>query len=81
MGWIGGLLSVILSIMTLVSITMWWIWWEAVANDRLDTLWKDRDVKATETQDIKDCIAELKTDVAVVKNDTARIKEYLKSEK
>lgn len=79
--WIGSILAVIVSAVTLVSTAMGRIWWQAIADDKLNTLWTERTTKLSEIQEIKECISDMKTDIAVVKNDTAWIKEFLKTGK
>lgn len=76
---IGSVVAVIISVITLLSLVFWWVGNEALANDRIDTLWSERTTKDVQYAELKDCIADIKTDMAVVKNDTVWIKEHLKS--
>ena len=74
---IGSIVAVLLSVITLISTAMWWIGWQAIADYRIETLRTDRDKEEKESEEIKDCIADMKTDIAVVKTDVTWIKEYL----
>lgn len=75
--WYAGSVMVIIALITAI---MSYVWGKAIAQERVDTLREERTTKVGEMQSIKDCIAEIKTDMAVVKNDTTWIKEHLKSQ-
>jgi hypothetical protein len=70
----------VVSISLLFSIASYF-GWKAIADDRIDTMWWERGTKTEEIVAIKDCIADMKTDMAIIKTDTQRIKEYLKNDK
>lgn len=77
--WIWSALAVVISVITLVSSFMWWIWNEALADNKVDTLWEERTQNQKDYDNLKDNLSKLQTDIAVIKNDTVWIKEYLKS--
>ena len=76
-----GILWIFIALGTVASVGFWWIGNKAVADYRVDTLRQEAEQNTQEHTTMQSNIVSMQQDIAVIKNDTAWIKTYLKSNK
>ena len=75
--WYAGWISVLISIGILIASSLWRVWWKAIANNHLDTLWAERIKEETKRENNTKDHAQIQSDLTAIKTDVERIVKTL----